>query len=272
MRGGRNKFGPTYKRDRALKQQQREAYIRAHRFRTESGTPVAPWIQNGDFTFTESLNTVTIQKLSTPSLQSFGPTGAIQNLRSSASSWTIKSMYSNTYAGSAVVDAVTLMEPCDPCSKLRFTQDPRMPPLVMEFLLYGPDELQLQRNTDVHFQQELTGCCSYRSTFKQVYAMVDLLLHAIVEWARMSALFKQLQVRSADWLKPPGTKWSFEGKMIPGSDRSDLLRVKFFDIRGNLHWKWHILKNLRVLWVQYLVVLVKNLLRWCGPCWHASIS
>ncbi|XP_023816921.1 nuclear receptor subfamily 5 group A member 2-like [Oryzias latipes] len=206
MRGGRNKFGPTYKRDRALKQQQREAYIRAHRFRTESGTPVASWIQNGDFTFTESLNTVTIQKLSTPSLQSFGPTGAIQNLCSSASSWTIKSMYSNTYAGSAVVDAVTLMEPCDPCSKLRFTQDPRMPPLVMEFLLYDPDELQLQRNTDVHFQQELTGCCSYRSTFKQVYAMVDLLLHAIVEWARMSALFKQLQI--SDQMKLLHHCWS----------------------------------------------------------------
>ncbi|RVE65543.1 hypothetical protein OJAV_G00117450 [Oryzias javanicus] len=165
MRGGRNKFGPSYKRDRALKQQQREAFIRAHKYRTESGTPVASWIQNGDFTFTESLNAVTIQKFSTQSFSS--------------------------------PDAVTLTEPRDPCS--RFTQEPRRPPLVMEFLLYDPDELQQQ----VDFQQEATGCGSHLSSFTQV---LDLLLHSMVEWARMSALFKQLQI--SDQMKLLHHCWS----------------------------------------------------------------
>ncbi|XP_036070522.1 steroidogenic factor 1b [Oryzias melastigma] len=195
MRGGRNKFGPTYKRDRALKQQQREAFIRAHKFRTESGTPVASWIQNGDLTFTESLN---------------------------ASSWTIK--YSN-----AVVDAVTLMEPRDPCSGLRFTQDPRTPPLVMEFLLYDPDELQQHRNTEVHCEQEATGCCA----FTQVYAVVDLLLHSIVEWARMSALFKQLQI--SDQMKLLHHGWSelLALDVISGQvlyDRPSLLLVGGYEV------------------------------------------
>lgn len=54
MRGGRNKFGPMYKRDRALKQQ-KKALIRATGLKMETTPPMLSPDTQTDYTFTGSL-------------------------------------------------------------------------------------------------------------------------------------------------------------------------------------------------------------------------
>ncbi|KAI4794372.1 hypothetical protein KUCAC02_032103 [Chaenocephalus aceratus] len=162
-RGGRNKFGPMYKRDRALKQQ-RDALIQDGGFRLDSGSST----HHRNLTFTTGFHplpmipSTSLPTAQPPHLCSLLPSTQYQS--TSFSNW--KSQHSNNA--------------------------PSMPQLVMEFLRCDPDELQLQSKISARIlQEEESGTAN---TFSLMCVMADQTLFSIVEWARTSIFFKQLKV------------------------------------------------------------------------------
>lgn len=76
--------------------------------------------------------------------------------------------------------------------------NPRVPPLVIEFLRCDPDEIQLQNKIRVCLQQlkpqwEKHGL---PSLFRLMFFLGEHTLFSIVEWARTSVFFKHLKVSS----------------------------------------------------------------------------
>ncbi|GAA6215912.1 nuclear receptor subfamily 5 group A member 2-like [Lates japonicus] len=221
MRGGRNKFGPMYKRDRALKQQ-RKALIQADGFRIEGCTTLISSTHQRDFTFNGGLQPDSIlQSTPLPTAQndyiSYQPPslcsllhtkspGATHYQCSSFSNGIVKSEHTDNCASSQA-SAVGIYIDSDKLY-LSSPQGPRMPRLVMEFLLCDPDELQLQNKITARLQQEQTGWRKHGSpsTFSLMYLMADQTLFSIVEWARTSIFFKQLKV--SDQMKLLHSCWS----------------------------------------------------------------
>ncbi|XP_013870543.1 steroidogenic factor 1b [Austrofundulus limnaeus] len=212
MRGGRNKFGPMYRRDRALKQQ-KQALMQAGRFRLGSSPALNSTQQ--DFTLIENIHSVTIfhslplnrDQPSSVSLSLLsGSPGLNQHQYTSPSNWTIKSEHSNSSADSSGFPAGFLISPRDSYARRVIGPDPRMPQLIMEFLRCDPDELQLQKKITALLQQEQTSCQNPPNSFSPVYVLADQLLCSIVEWARSSIFFKQLKV--SDQMKLLHYCWS----------------------------------------------------------------
>uniref|UniRef100_A0A3B4U5V6 Nuclear receptor subfamily 5 group A member 2-like n=1 Tax=Seriola dumerili TaxID=41447 RepID=A0A3B4U5V6_SERDU len=196
MRGGRNTFGPMYKRDRALKQQ-RKALIQAGGFRLESSPPLVYSAHPRDLTFAGGLQPDCIlHSVPLPTEQndciSYQPPSLCSLLPSSSP---VGPQYQTTYADS---DELHSSSP----------QGPGMPQLVMEFLLCDPDELQLQNKISARIQQEQTGWRRHGNpgTFSLMCVMADQTLLSIVEWARTSIFFKQLKV--SDQMKLLHSCWS----------------------------------------------------------------
>ncbi|XP_041826959.1 nuclear receptor subfamily 5 group A member 2-like isoform X2 [Melanotaenia boesemani] len=188
MRGGRNKFGPMYKLDRALKQQ-KKALIQASRFSLESSSSgLISTSQQRDFTFSGGLQSVAFidQPSSTSAFLSSSSPAVVQH------QWTSPS--NTSFSGSTDFTAGFFMDPLEPISRLVLTQGPRMPELVMELVRCDPDELQLRRKIITRLQQEQTSCCRNSDIFSLLYTIVDQLLCSIVEWARTSIFFRQLKV------------------------------------------------------------------------------
>lgn len=200
MRGGRNKFGPMYKRDRALKQQ-RKALIEASGLRIESSPPLVSSTHHRDFSFTGGLNPVpTLRSTTLPigendclshQLPSVCSLPSTQYQCASLSNWAIKSERSSNCASPPGAAAGVASD-----SSHFSPQSPRIPQLVLELLRCDPDELQLQNKIAAHLLQEQTGRERHRSTFSLMCLMADQTLFSIVDWARTSIFFKQLKVRS----------------------------------------------------------------------------
>ncbi|KAG7499671.1 nuclear receptor subfamily 5 group A member 2-like [Solea senegalensis] len=197
MRGGRNKFGPMYKQDRALKQQ-REALIQACGFRPESRAPVVSSTHQNVLTFARGLSPDSVlQSTSLPTTQNaLSCPGATFYQRVAFSNSTIKTEHDNICASSAGTS--------NDLDKLH-SQGPMMPQLVIEFLLCDQDDLQLQRRISTHVQQELRKHVN-PSTFSRMCLMADQTLFTLVEWARTSIFFKQLKV--SDQMKLLHSCWS----------------------------------------------------------------
>ncbi|XP_040013455.1 nuclear receptor subfamily 5 group A member 2-like [Xiphias gladius] len=218
MRGGRNKFGPMYKQDRALKQQ-KKALIQTSGFRLESSPPLVSTHQR-DITFTggfqpDSILHGTILPTAQndcisnqPSLCSLLPSNshATQYQCFSFSNWTIKSEHTSNCTSSSGSAAGIYTDSDNLYSSS--PQGPRMPQLVIEFLLCDPDELQLQNKITAHLQQEQIGWRKNGnpSMFSLMCLMADQMLLSIVEWARTSTFFKQLKV--SDQMKLLHSCWS----------------------------------------------------------------
>ncbi|XP_044189798.1 nuclear receptor subfamily 5 group A member 2-like [Thunnus albacares] len=223
MRGGRNKFGPMYKRDRALKQQ-RKALIQASGFRIESSPPVVSSAHQRDFTCTGGLHpdpifstipltTAQNDRISyqPPSLCTLLPSnspGATQYQCTSFSNWTIKSEHTNICTSSPRSAAGIYIDSDKVYSRPFSPHGPRMPQLVMEFVRCDTDELQLQNKITARLQQEQSSWEKHRnlSTFGLMCLMADQTLFFIVEWARRSIFFKQLRV--TDQMKLLHSCWS----------------------------------------------------------------
>ncbi|KAM4528643.1 nuclear receptor subfamily 5 group A member 2-like isoform 1-T1 [Odontesthes bonariensis] len=192
MRGGRNKFGPIYKRDRALKQQ-KKALIQACRFNLQSSSPLTSTthqrdcISPGGFHSVAILHSTLLNIDQASSMSSFLPPNSPGVTQHQCIS------HSNNCAGSIGLAAGIFIDPLEPHSRLIFTQGPTMSQLVMEFLSCDPDELQLQKKITARLQQEQKWHRD-SNTFSPIYPMVDQLLCSIVEWARTSIFFKQLKV------------------------------------------------------------------------------
>uniref|UniRef100_A0A8C7ZDJ2 Nuclear receptor subfamily 5, group A, member 1a n=1 Tax=Oryzias sinensis TaxID=183150 RepID=A0A8C7ZDJ2_9TELE len=206
MRGGRNKFGPMYKRDRALKQQ-KKALIRSNGFKLEStALPSASPLQT-DYSFTGTLHTLpTISKSLLPSTtSSVTPTDYEANL------------YGPTSLGMAMQSHVPLNPQYQytafPSRAIKaecpdYTSSPDLPPLVLELLRCDPDELVVQNKIVAHLQQEQSnrGRLDKPSTFSLMCRMADQTLFSIVEWARSCIFFKELRV--GDQMKLLHNCWS----------------------------------------------------------------
>ncbi|KAM9307130.1 steroidogenic factor 1b [Pholidichthys leucotaenia] len=200
MRGGRNRFGPMYKHDRALKQQ-RKALIQVSRYSLDSSPLLASPTHLRDFAFTGGLSILpstpltTDHPLSGSSLLSPNSPGATQYQFTFPLNWTIKSKCSIDSSNSTgLTEGVFDSE--DSHIGYFSTQGPRMPQLVIEFLRCDPDELQLQNKINARLQQE-QGCWEKHrepNPFGLMCIMANQMLYSIVEWARISIFFKQLKV------------------------------------------------------------------------------
>ncbi|XP_062290375.1 nuclear receptor subfamily 5 group A member 2-like [Scomber scombrus] len=225
MRGGRNKFGPMYKRDRALKQQ-RKALIQAGGFRMESSPPLVSSAHQRDSTYTAGLHPLPI--LSTtplptaqndcisyqiPSLFTLLPSNSpgatqYQCTSSTFSNWTVKSEHTNICTSSPDSAAGIYTDSDEVYSRPFSPHGPMMPQLVMEFMRCDTDELQLRNKISARLQQEQSGCEKHKNlnTFSLMCLMADQTLFSIVEWARRSIFFKQLKV--TDQMKLLHSCWS----------------------------------------------------------------
>ncbi|XP_028457313.1 steroidogenic factor 1-like [Perca flavescens] len=198
MRGGRNKFGPMYKRDRALKQQ-RKALVQVMGLRTDH----RPHLGYSDLTLHSSPlppaknDPISYQppSLCSLSLSSNSP-AAPQYQCAVFSNWTRKSEHSSNCAPGSATTVSSDPGPFSP-------HGPRMPELVMEFVRCDPDELQLQSKISAGLLREQPA---NPSTFSLLCLVADHTLLSIVEWARTSVFFKQLKVN--DQMKLLHSCWS----------------------------------------------------------------
>ncbi|XP_035377402.1 steroidogenic factor 1b [Electrophorus electricus] len=224
MRGGRNKFGPMYKRDRALKQQ-KKALIRASGLKMEATPPIVSPAHT-DYSFSSSLPNlppVSTPKSTLPNMpssatpadyeRSLYPAGCMptpshgplpsQYPYPSLSSRTIKSEFPDHYASASSPDSTvgyayveqtqTVSSPAPPVGLA-------VPALVLELVRCEQDELQVRSKISTHvahLQQE-QGSLSTKpqllSTFGLMCHIADQTLFSIVEWARSCIFFKELKV------------------------------------------------------------------------------
>uniref|UniRef100_A0AAY5EMC2 Nuclear receptor subfamily 5 group A member 2 n=1 Tax=Electrophorus electricus TaxID=8005 RepID=A0AAY5EMC2_ELEEL len=224
MRGGRNKFGPMYKRDRALKQQ-KKALIRANGLKLEAMTQAMQTVP-ADLTISSAIQNIHSASKGLPAglppsdydrspfvtspvsmampphgggnsgLQGYQPYGHFQ-------SRTIKSEYPDPYTSSPeslmgypYVDAYAGGSP------------PSFPHLVAELLKCEPDEPQVQAKILAYLQQEQASRGKHEklNTFGLMCKMADQTLFSIVEWARSSIFFRELKVD--DQMKLLQNSWS----------------------------------------------------------------
>lgn len=211
MRGGRNKFGPMYKRDRALKQQ-KKALIRSSGFKLESALPLPASPLQSDYNSLHSMPSISKGLLaSTPS--SITPTDYEANLYGPSpvgmavqthvplsaqyqytafSSRAIKAECPDYTSSNESLAGYPYPDPYPSTSP----QPPSLPPLVVELLRCDPDEVVVQNKIVAHLQQEQSSRAraDKASTFSVMCRMADQTLFSIVEWARSCIFFKELRV------------------------------------------------------------------------------
>ncbi len=194
MRGGRNKFGPMYKRDRALKQQ-KKALIRASGLKMEAtpplmsspqceysfstapknthpniGTLVAPTDYERNFYTSSSLS------LSVP-VPAHTPLPAQYPAYPTLPSLAIKSEYPDHYTSSEHYTSASSPESVPGYTyvdQMRVSTSPLLalpgltvPPLVLEFVRCEQDELQVQSKISTHLahlQQEQNSRSAEQNT------------------------------------------------------------------------------------------------------------
>ncbi|OWK08394.1 NR5A2, partial [Cervus elaphus hippelaphus] len=211
MRGGRNKFGPMYKRDRALKQQ-KKALIRANGLKLEAMSQViqamppelsiSSAIQNiHSASKGLPLNHAALPPtdydrspfVTSPISMTMPPHGSLPGYQtySHFPSRAIKSEYPDPYTSSpesimgySYVDSYQTSSPAS------------IPHLILELLKCEPDEPQVQAKITAYLQQEQAGRGKHErlSTFGLMCKMADQTLFSIVEWARSSVFFRELKV------------------------------------------------------------------------------
>ncbi|XP_021334008.1 steroidogenic factor 1a isoform X1 [Danio rerio] len=195
MRGGRNKFGPMYKRDRALKQQKR-ALIRASGFKLEAnGT-----LLSGQTEFS-SVGLQSPYDCPPPALgvalQNYGSFPAQYQYTAPSLPKSIKAEYPDAYSSSP--DSTLGYSYADGClsaSPHSVPINPALPPLVLELQSCDPDEEQVRGKICAYLHQEQSGRGKLEKSrpFSLLCVMADQTLFSIVEWARSCVFFKELKV------------------------------------------------------------------------------
>lgn len=210
MRGGRNKFGPMYKRDRALKQQ-KKALIRANGLKLEamsqviqampSDLTISSAIQNMHSTKGLPLNHAALPPtdydrspfVTSPISMTMPPHGSLQGYQPYGHfpSRAIKSEYPDPYTSSpesmmgySYMDGYQTSSPAS------------IPHLILELLKCEREEPQIQVKISTFLQQEQANRGKHEklNTFGLMCKMADQTLFTIVEWARSSIFFRELKV------------------------------------------------------------------------------
>ncbi|PNJ50077.1 LOW QUALITY PROTEIN: NR5A2 isoform 4, partial [Pongo abelii] len=210
MRGGRNKFGPMYKRDRALKQQ-KKALIRANGLKLEAMSQVIQAMPS-DLTISSAIQNIHSASkglplnhaalpptdydrspfVTSPISMTMPPHGSLQGYQTYGHfpSRAIKSEYPDPYTSSpesimgySYMDSYQTSSPAS------------IPHLILELLKCEPDEPQVQAKIMAYLQQEQANRSKHEklSTFGLMCKMADQTLFSIVEWARSSIFFRELK-------------------------------------------------------------------------------
>lgn len=209
MRGGRNKFGPMYKRDRALKQQ-KKALIRANGFKLETVPQIMSPVQN-DYSLSSTIHSIHAMSKTlppnpaaltpvdyerspygTPSLGMTVPSHAPLTgyHYPSFPNRTIKSEYPDHYTNAHESVPTYVYPEIYPSSS-----PPDIPEVILKLLQLEPDEAQVKARILACLQQEQgKGRHEKLSTFGLMCKMADQTLFSIVEWARSCIFFKELEV------------------------------------------------------------------------------
>ncbi|XP_023564222.1 nuclear receptor subfamily 5 group A member 2 isoform X2 [Octodon degus] len=211
MRGGRNKFGPMYKRDRALKQQ-KKALIRANGLKLEAMSQVIQAMPS-DLTISSAIQNIHSAPkglplnhaalpptdydrspfVTSPISMTMPPHGSLQGYQTYGHfpSRAIKSEYPDPYTGSSEsIMAYSYMDGYQTSSPAS------IPHLILELLKCEPDEPQVQAKISAYLQQEQANRSKHEklSSFGLMCKMADQTLFSIVEWARSSIFFRELKV------------------------------------------------------------------------------
>ncbi|KAL1023322.1 hypothetical protein UPYG_G00039210 [Umbra pygmaea] len=222
MRGGRNKFGPMYKRDRALKQQ-KKALIRANGLKIEAMTQVMQAVPT-DLTISSAIQNIhqAASKglplshhghqhhaalphsdydrspfVTSPVSMTMPPhAGSLQGYQAAyghfQSTRTIKSEYPDPYTSSP--ESIMGYNPY--MDAYQTGSPPSFPNLIVELLKCEPDDPQVQAKILTYLQQEQASRGKHEklNTFGLMCKMADQTLFSIVEWARSSIFFRELKV------------------------------------------------------------------------------
>lgn len=231
MRGGRNKFGPMYKRDRALKQQ-KKALIRANGLKLEAmsqamqavpselGLPAIHGLHpaaKGLPLSHAALPPADYDRspfVTSPVSVPMPPHGGLQAYPAYGHfpGRAIKSEYPDPYGSSpesvlgySYADGYPAGSPAG------------VPHLILELLKCEPEEPQVRARIAAQLQQEQSGRGRHDklSTFGLMCKMADQTLFSIVEWARSSLFFRELKVRTPP-RAPPG-RGHAPGNRHPGT-------------------------------------------------------
>ncbi|XP_064170265.1 nuclear receptor subfamily 5, group A, member 5 isoform X1 [Anguilla rostrata] len=203
MRGGRNKFGPLYRRDRQRKQRGEECP--AYRVKLEA-TPTQPAAASHDLHPLPSPAPSPHAPSSFHQLQpvasgvgqsdglvlldcSFGRDRAV-----ALPALPYAGLYHSSYQGCAQSQPFSQALPVATPPVLPAA--PPTPCLLTELLQGEPEETQLCARVLASLQREQAsrGKHDCLNTFSIMCKMADRTLFALVEWARSSALFKELKV------------------------------------------------------------------------------
>lgn len=231
MRGGRNKFGPMYKRDRALKQQ-KKALIRANGLKIEAMSQVMQAVPT-DLTISSAIQNIHSAAskglplshhpghhtghhhhhhhhatalpptdydrspfVTSPVSMAMPPhAGSLQGYQAAYGHFqgtrTIKSEYPDPYTSSP--ESIMGYAYVD---AYQSGSPPSFPHLIVELLKCEPDEPQVQAKILAYLQQEQASRGKHEklNTFGLMCKMADQTLFSIVEWARSSIFFRELKV------------------------------------------------------------------------------
>uniref|UniRef100_A0A5F5PLP4 Steroidogenic factor 1 n=1 Tax=Equus caballus TaxID=9796 RepID=A0A5F5PLP4_HORSE len=204
MRGGRNKFGPMYKRDRALKQQ-KKAQIRANGFKLETGPPMGvppPPPPPPDYMLPPGLHVPEPKGLASgPPAGPLGDFGApalpmaVPSTNGPLAGYlypafpgrAIKSEYPEPYASPP--------QPGPPYGYPEpFSGGPGVPELILQLLQLEPDEDQVRARIIGCLQEPAKGRPDQPASFNLLCRMADQTFISIVDWARRCMVFKELEV------------------------------------------------------------------------------
>nr|XP_034969505.1 steroidogenic factor 1-like [Zootoca vivipara] len=221
MRGGRNKFGPMYKRDRAMKQQ-KKALIRANSFKVETPAPppivssVQAAVDNGSSGGSSGIGSLAAMTPVDYERSSYGtPTLAVPTVPLGYhyppfASRAIKSEFPDPYAAhpsEAAPAAYPYPEVYPSGGGGSPATGTDMPDVILKLLQQEPDEAQVKGRILSCLQEEQSkGRHDKLSTFGLMCKMADQTLFAIVEWARGCIFFKELEV--GDQMKLLQNCWS----------------------------------------------------------------
>uniref|UniRef100_UPI00398EF0BA nuclear receptor subfamily 5 group A member 2-like n=1 Tax=Pristiophorus japonicus TaxID=55135 RepID=UPI00398EF0BA len=214
MRGGRNKFGPLYKQDRALKQQ-KKALIRGNGIKLDPTSYVMQSLPT-DLTApiaSESLHSaskcLSLSYNSLPSsvgdynsnLLGTSPVNMSMAPQGTAPGYQLCGSFPSCHVKSEYMDP---SYPGSPDSLLgnpyieayRPGSSATVPQLIQELVKCEPDEAQVRAKILNYLQQEQStrGKHERLNTFGIMCKMADQTLFSLVEWARSSIYFKELKV------------------------------------------------------------------------------
>uniref|UniRef100_A0A8C9D7Z0 Steroidogenic factor 1 n=2 Tax=Felidae TaxID=9681 RepID=A0A8C9D7Z0_PANLE len=204
MRGGRNKFGPMYKRDRALKQQ-KKAQIRANGFKLETGPPMGvppPPPPPPDYMLPPGLHAPEPKGLA-----SGPPAGPLGDFGAPALPMAVPSAHGPlagylypTFPGRAIKSEypepyASPPQPGPPYGYPEpFSGGPGVPELILQLLQLEPDEDQVRARIVGCLQEPAKGRPDQPAAFSLLCRMADQTFISIVDWARRCMVFKELEV------------------------------------------------------------------------------